>query len=78
MANPTEYLSSNYIQTFNIQQIINEFDDELAVMSGKCMDIGCGPGDITKNILLEALASDAKMIGKKLINFKNIAHAYCL
>jgi hypothetical protein len=37
-------------------------------MSGKCMNIGCGPGYATKEILLPVLHENAKVIGKKEVN----------
>jgi len=49
-------------------ELINEFTEELTKMSGKCMDIGCGPGFATKKLLLPALHENAKMIGKKEAN----------
>lgn len=67
MVNPTEYISSNDMQKVNVQRLIDEFADELKTMSGKCMDIGCGPGKITKDVLLSALPASARMIGKKII-----------
>lgn len=71
MVDPTKYASSDEHQKSQIQRIIEEFADELKIMSGKCMDIGCGPGEMTKHMLLPALHPNAIMIGKKVINFKN-------
>lgn len=65
MENPTEYVSSDNVQQHNATRFIDEYSDDLKTMSGKCMDIGCGPGDITKNILLPALPASATIIGKK-------------
>lgn len=64
MVNPVAYASSNTLQQCNVSAIMDEFADELETMDGKCMDIGCGPGDITKNIVLPALGAKAVMIGK--------------
>ncbi|XP_072747973.1 juvenile hormone acid O-methyltransferase-like [Anoplolepis gracilipes] len=61
--NPEKYVSFNDLQKCNVMSLIDEFDEDLIHMSGKCMDIGCGPGDITKNILLPALNPNAVMIG---------------
>jgi len=68
MENPANYVSCNNIQKRNVSRLIDEFADDLIKMSGKCMDIGCGPGDITKNILLPSLDPNAIMIGKQIIN----------
>jgi len=32
-------------------------------MRGQCMDIGCGPGDLTKDILLPVLDSNSVLVG---------------
>lgn len=49
-----------------IRFLINEFDEELKSMSGKCLDVGCAHGEHTKNIILPALDSKAVIIGKQL------------
>ncbi|XP_025269751.1 juvenile hormone acid O-methyltransferase-like [Camponotus floridanus] len=61
--NAKEYASCNDVQKQHVLNLIDEFEEDIAQMSGKCMDIGCGPGDITKNILLPALNSNAVIIG---------------
>ncbi|XP_032684967.1 juvenile hormone acid O-methyltransferase-like [Odontomachus brunneus] len=63
MVNPVAYASSNTLQQCNVSAIMDEFADELETLNGKCMDIGCGPGDITRNIVLPALSPTAVMIG---------------
>lgn len=65
MVDPGMYDSCNKLQRRHVSELVEEFADELMTTSGKCMDIGCGSGNITKNILLPALAPDATMIGKK-------------
>jgi len=65
--NAKEYASFDDLQKCKVLNLIDEFQENLAQMSGKCMDIGCGPGDITKDILLPALNSNAVIIGKKTI-----------
>jgi len=62
---PLMYASNNQLQREKVKAIINEFDENLKNVSGKCMDIGCGPGDITKEIILPALDPNATIIGKK-------------
>lgn len=64
MVNPVVYAESNSSQKCNVSALMDEFADELETMSGKCMDIGCGPGDITKNIVLPTLHPNAVIIGK--------------
>ncbi|XP_072747975.1 juvenile hormone acid O-methyltransferase-like [Anoplolepis gracilipes] len=61
--NPIKYVSCNDLQKSKVLNLVDEFEEDLIQMSGKCMDIGCGPGDITKNILLPALNPNAVMIG---------------
>ncbi|XP_025269749.1 juvenile hormone acid O-methyltransferase [Camponotus floridanus] len=61
--NAKEYASCDDLQKLRVLNIIDEFEEDIAQMSGKCMDIGCGPGDITKNILLPALNPNAEITG---------------
>jgi len=68
MASPRDYSASNKQQKHKISTIIEEFSDDLMNIHGKCMDIGCGPGDLTKNLLLPTLGSNAQIIGKKTTN----------
>ncbi|XP_070166753.1 juvenile hormone acid O-methyltransferase-like isoform X2 [Polyergus mexicanus] len=70
---PKEYTSFNKLQKYIVLNLIDEFEEELIQMSGKCMDIGCGPGDITKNVLLPALNPNTVITGtdisKNMIEF---------
>jgi len=68
MASPKDYSASNKLQKNKMSSIIEEFSDDLVNIHGKCMDIGSGPGDLTKNLLLPTLGSNAQIIGKKTIN----------
>ncbi|KAL0109382.1 hypothetical protein PUN28_014452 [Cardiocondyla obscurior] len=43
--------------------VVQEFSYELSKMSGKCLDIGSGPGDITKDMLLPMLGENAEIVG---------------
>ncbi|XP_018366787.1 PREDICTED: juvenile hormone acid O-methyltransferase-like [Trachymyrmex cornetzi] len=74
MVNPAKYASSNGIQKHSASIVIKEFAKDLKSMSGTCMDIGCGPGDITSNMLLPSLDSNAVMIGTD-INVTMIEYA---
>lgn len=60
------YTKVNNASQESVACLINEFEDKLINIFGKCMDVGCGPGDITRNILLPALDPKAIMIGKKM------------
>ncbi|CAL1687505.1 unnamed protein product [Lasius platythorax] len=75
---PEEYVSFDELQKCRVLNLIDEFEEELIDMSGKCMDIGCGPGDITKNILLQALDPNAVLLGtdisKNMIEFAKKAY----
>ncbi|XP_036144541.1 juvenile hormone acid O-methyltransferase-like [Monomorium pharaonis] len=75
MTSPKDYSASNMIQKYHITLIIEEFIEKLNDMCGKCMDIGCGPGDITKDFLLPALHPQAQIIGtdisEKMIKYAN-------
>ncbi|XP_014482174.1 PREDICTED: juvenile hormone acid O-methyltransferase-like, partial [Dinoponera quadriceps] len=53
---------------------IDEFDEELKHMSGKCMDVGCGPGSTTRYMLLLALDPKAVLIGTDISEIM-ITHA---
>ncbi|CAL1678713.1 unnamed protein product [Lasius platythorax] len=67
MVNPEQYVSFDNMCKSNVSHIINEFAKDLKNISGKCMDVGCGPGDITKDILLPALNPKATMIGTDIM-----------
>lgn len=71
MASPISYVSTNDVQKKWVLLLIKEFVENLKQMSGKCMDLGCGPGDITRNLLLPSLHPDATVIGKKIIHLGN-------
>ncbi|XP_018044977.1 PREDICTED: juvenile hormone acid O-methyltransferase-like [Atta colombica] len=63
MVNPAKYISSNEMQKCIISRVIKEFIKNLKSISGICMDVGCGPGDITNNILLPSLDLNSVIIG---------------
>lgn len=65
MASPNDYNVSNKLQRHIVSSIIEEFSEDLMNICGKCMDIGCGSGDITKEFLLPSLGPNAQIIGKK-------------
>ncbi|XP_020282295.1 juvenile hormone acid O-methyltransferase-like [Pseudomyrmex gracilis] len=59
----------------NILRILEEYEDNLKVASGKCMDVGCGTGYTTRNLILPALHPNAAMIGtdisESMVDFAN-------
>ncbi|XP_011641386.1 juvenile hormone acid O-methyltransferase-like [Pogonomyrmex barbatus] len=61
--NPSMYVATDKLQREKALAFINEFSENLKNISGKCMDVGCGPGDITKDIFLPALNPNAVVIG---------------
>ncbi|XP_011706124.1 PREDICTED: uncharacterized protein LOC105461325 [Wasmannia auropunctata] len=68
MANPRIYCANDKVQKIRISSLIEEFEDVMEnIQHGKCMDIGCGPGDITKEILLPAIGSNAQLIGTDIL-----------
>ncbi|XP_018045493.1 PREDICTED: juvenile hormone acid O-methyltransferase-like [Atta colombica] len=74
MVNPAEHANFNEIQKRGVLIAIKEFAKDLKSISGTCMDVGCGPGDITYNMLLPSLDSNAVMIGTD-INVTMIKYA---
>ncbi|XP_034950566.1 juvenile hormone acid O-methyltransferase [Chelonus insularis] len=72
-----------YTEAFDVQrrdanEVIEEFADELAVMHGKCIDIGCGPGHITKELILPKLPTDSIVVGvdisESMVTYANKNH----
>ncbi|KYN00039.1 hypothetical protein ALC62_09277 [Cyphomyrmex costatus] len=55
---------SDDIQKRNVAHFVQEFEYELKDVSGKCINVDSGFGEITRNILLPALNQDAVMIGE--------------
>lgn len=64
MDNPEKYVTSNNMQYSDASIIIEEYANEVSNMHGMTIDIGCGPGNVTKNVLLPKLPSDAVVHGK--------------
>ncbi|CAK9830243.1 Juvenile hormone acid O-methyltransferase [Anthophora retusa] len=58
-----EYANASKIQYRDALDVIEEFEKELSEMKGKCIDIGCGPGDVTKRLILPRLSPDAELVG---------------
>ena len=47
-----------------IKSLLDEFEDEVGKMKGKCMDIGCGPGNISRKLILPKLPPDSTLVGE--------------
>lgn len=47
-----DYIAASNMQQRDTNELIKEFKEELSQMQGKCLDIGCGPGQVTKEMLL--------------------------
>lgn len=59
-----DYVSEgSTMQRRDAQEVVDEFSFELSKMRGRCLDIGSGPGDITKEMLLPILPHDAEVVG---------------
>lgn len=54
------------MQFRDAKDVIEEFSCELSNMRGKCLDIGSGGGNITKEMLLPILPHDAEIVGEKM------------
>ncbi|EFN83053.1 Uncharacterized protein yxbB [Harpegnathos saltator] len=57
------------MQRESAKNILEEFSSELALVRGKCMDIGSGPGDVTKELLLPRLHSDVVVVGADISQY---------
>ncbi|KAL6260400.1 hypothetical protein P5V15_007927 [Pogonomyrmex californicus] len=58
-----DYVEGSTMQRRDAVDIIEEFSSELSKVQGKCLDIGSGPGDITKDLLLPLLPHDVEVVG---------------
>ncbi|XP_015118100.1 juvenile hormone acid O-methyltransferase [Diachasma alloeum] len=69
MNQPKEYAESNRLQYRDIEELVEEFPEVFKEMKGRIIDVGCGPGNITKGVLLPAVGEDAIIIGADLCRF---------
>ncbi|KAK0179618.1 hypothetical protein PV327_005356 [Microctonus hyperodae] len=65
---PHNYVGAHDLQRRDASDIVEEFADVFAAMHGTCIDIGCGPGTITNDIILTKLPKDANIIGADISN----------
>lgn len=59
-----DYIADSNMQYRDTSDLVDEFSRELSQMEGKCLDIGCGPGRITKEMLLSLLPEESKIVGR--------------
>ncbi|XP_011300747.1 uncharacterized protein [Fopius arisanus] len=52
-----------WLQYRDAVEILEEFDDKFKSMKGKIVDIGCGPGKVSKDLLLPKIGENASVIG---------------
>ncbi|KAJ8669366.1 hypothetical protein QAD02_000625 [Eretmocerus hayati] len=68
------YLEAHDLQSRDIRDVIDEFCDEISKMEGTCIDIGCGPGTITKEVFMPKLPKETLVVGSD-ISKKMLDHA---
>ncbi|XP_076766733.1 juvenile hormone acid methyltransferase [Xylocopa sonorina] len=62
-----EYVNASKCQYRDALDVIEEFEKEMLEMNGKCIDIGCGPGDVTKRLILPKLSPEAELVGADIL-----------
>ncbi|KAI4489447.1 hypothetical protein M0802_011119 [Mischocyttarus mexicanus] len=63
-----EYLNASKFQYRDTLEIVEEFQKELAEMHGRCIDIGCGPGLVTNELILPRLPRESVIVGADISN----------
>ncbi|XP_035723664.1 juvenile hormone acid O-methyltransferase-like isoform X2 [Vespa mandarinia] len=63
-----EYLNASKLQYHDTSEIVEEFDKELREMHGRCIDLGCGPGQVTVELILPRLPRESVIIGVDVSN----------
>ncbi|KOX75329.1 hypothetical protein WN51_13199 [Melipona quadrifasciata] len=58
-----EYVNASTSQYRDAFDLIEEFKKEISEMKGKCIDIGCGPGDVSRRLVLPKLSPEAELVG---------------
>lgn len=62
---PEEYMNASKMQYDDASDTVKEFEKELSQIKGKCLDIGCGPGHVTYNLVLPKLHERTQLVGKE-------------
>ncbi|XP_011871884.1 PREDICTED: uncharacterized protein LOC105564253 [Vollenhovia emeryi] len=80
METAEDYVNGGSImQRRDVQDFVEEFDYEMSKMGGRCLDIGSGPGDITKELILPLLSNDAEIVGadisQAMVNYAREKHS---
>ncbi|XP_050334313.1 juvenile hormone acid O-methyltransferase-like [Bactrocera neohumeralis] len=63
MNQPNKYAATNATQIRNILELIGQFSEEFRNMNGRIIDIGCGPGNTTRDILVPCVGREAVIVG---------------
>ncbi|XP_076239148.1 juvenile hormone acid methyltransferase [Calliopsis andreniformis] len=63
MHKPEMYANRSKLQYLDAKDIVEEFEKELSEMEGKCIDIGCGPGNVTMDLILRRLSPEVELVG---------------
>lgn len=64
MDQPALYMVAHEMQRRDADDFSDEYGDEIRKMSGRCLDIGSGPGDVTIDVILPRLNPDATIVCK--------------
>lgn len=83
MDNPVPYIHVNHLQRFGARQALQEFGSVINWRSDgldSVLDVGCGPGDVTIDILMSFLPADfSRLVGvdisKAMINYARETYA---
>ncbi|XP_012262171.2 juvenile hormone acid O-methyltransferase-like [Athalia rosae] len=62
MDQPLSYTKVNAKQHEVTENIVSEFEEELGEISGLCLDVGCGPGDVFVECVLPKFNSRAQAV----------------
>ncbi|XP_076173804.1 juvenile hormone acid methyltransferase [Ptiloglossa arizonensis] len=78
-----EYVNGSSLQYQDAIDILEEFEKDITKTKGKFIDVGCGPGEVTKRLILPKLQPGSEVIGadisKPMIDyakqkFRNVKH----
>ncbi|XP_033226593.1 juvenile hormone acid O-methyltransferase-like [Belonocnema kinseyi] len=79
MHDAENYIKVSHAQTFPVyKSMLDEFENELSQMKGKCLDIGCGPGNHSRDLILPKLSPECSIVGVDISkNMIDYARKYC-